>query len=183
MGVKMAQTAIRLSLRQNIYSRTVYCSSVHSADKFPIVLEKDTGLPLSKWTLCEFTNKRSYNVKRHVKLRHCNSRPEPQQVENYNCQHCLFTASRQDSLKRHLKKKYFPYQNLTVSNGSREQVLMCPQCPKTFIRQNNLDSHMLQKHEKEGNVFTCPHCHTKYIKKYLWTFTWRKNIVTRSIEK
>nr|XP_045602709.1 zinc finger protein Helios-like [Procambarus clarkii] len=72
-----------------------HCNCTCKTHKIVIAHKKDNVGKIHKCPHCEFTSKRSDNVRRHM-LRHTGERP-------HKCPHCDFSAKRPHSLKKHIE--------------------------------------------------------------------------------
>ena len=95
-------------------------------ERFPIVIDKETGGPLHQCTKCDFNNPKNYKVCRHFKSKHCQTKPQSKPDDNtHPCQHCKFIAKRKDNLIRH-QRKHNKSLNLSVNTGSeKSKVFFC----------------------------------------------------------
>ncbi|XP_042240380.1 zinc finger protein 768-like isoform X2 [Homarus americanus] len=72
-----------------------HCNCTCKTHKIVIAHKKDNVGKIHKCPHCDFTSKRSDNVRRHM-LRHTGERP-------HKCPHCDFSAKRPHSLKKHIE--------------------------------------------------------------------------------
>ncbi|KAG0723905.1 Zinc finger autosomal protein [Chionoecetes opilio] len=72
-----------------------HCNCTCKTHKIVMATKKDNAGKIHKCSHCDFTSKRSDNVKRHM-LRHTGERP-------HKCPHCDFSAKRPHSLKKHIE--------------------------------------------------------------------------------
>lgn len=72
-----------------------HCNCTCKTHKIVMAHKKDNVGKIHKCPHCDFTSKRSDNVKRHM-LRHTGERP-------HKCPHCDFSAKRPHSLKKHIE--------------------------------------------------------------------------------
>nr|XP_027239212.1 zinc finger protein 513-like [Penaeus vannamei] len=72
-----------------------HCNCTCKTHKIVITHKKEHVGRIHKCPHCEFTSKRSDNVRRHM-LRHTGERP-------HKCPHCDFSAKRPHSLKKHIE--------------------------------------------------------------------------------
>ncbi|KAK4289662.1 hypothetical protein Pmani_037380 [Petrolisthes manimaculis] len=88
-----------------------HCNCTCKTHKIVMAHKKENVGKIHKCPYCEFTSKRSDNVKRHM-LRHTGERP-------HKCPQCEFSAKRPHSLKKHMENVH-KNQQLVVDMHSKE---------------------------------------------------------------
>ena len=123
---------------------------------------------------CSVLIKNSTHFHRHVKR--CGTTEHRVQ-----CPFCPKTYSRNDDLKKHIKKKHpqptptpapgFTF-NHTTHCGTAATRYQCLQCPLTFSRKDSLQRHKQRQHSKNPPRFYCPVVRDSHVNKagiFIWS--------------